>query len=410
MPSQLTNTEQKLALGMWNIPAHLLKKGVRVSCTEIALAIYKHRQREKRRKRLRRAVKRPDKATVWRLVTGRSHENDTKKKKKNGPAPSLLEVTIRKIPKIIEKLEKMYPDDDVTAEMVTAELAVRIRAMNRKPELYPRQKLPRPRTVQKYIYKSGRRARRNRQKPSLSDAHKVARKVFSRWWKRKTPQWWQRYCVTTDEKTFHWFGTPSGQLAQRGKGKKFSYRLPSEGLKFSTPSVSRHFQGGVSVNVLCVIAQGRVIVWKYYAGPLKAKTWAALLHRTIAPAMGTLDNLGRLRLLRDDAPQSHHSNLGRETEQLLGINTLVQPSNSPDMQPCDYSIWAMIAKKMKAQERRWQKKHPTLMWKEKLKDYKIRLRKTAFRLTRTQIDRVFAHMPKVLAAIDAANGGHAKCD
>jgi len=97
-------------------------------------------------------------------------------------------------------------------------------------------------------------------------------------------------------------------------------------------------------------------------------------------------------------------------EAIYGINALVQPSNSPDMQPCDFSIWRLIEKKMRRQERRWRKKHPRKTWKETLAEYKIRLRKTAFRLTTTEINRVFAHMPKALAEIAEAKGGHIKSD
>ena len=178
---RFTDAEAKIALGMWHVPAHLLKTGKRVTCPEIALAIYKHRLAEKKRLKIRRRVTRPDKAAVWRLVNGLSHagkqDKRKTKKRKRGPAPSLLPVTIRKIPKIIEKLEKEFPDDDVTAPMIAKELHMRIRTMNRSGR-YPRQRLPKPRTVQKYIYKTGRKALRNRRKLPLTRANKRARARF----------------------------------------------------------------------------------------------------------------------------------------------------------------------------------------------------------------------------------------
>ncbi len=92
------------------------------------------------------------------------------------------------------------------------------------------------------------------------------------------------------------------------------------------------------------------------------------------------------------------------------LDDIRDASQSPDMQPCDFSIWRLVERKMRRQERSWRNKHPRAEWKETLPEFKIRLRKTAFRLTPAEIDRCFAHMPKVLYAIDAANGGHAKCD
>ena len=412
MVQQLSQREREMAYGLRKVPKRCLKK--KITLAEIREVIYQDRVRRRRSDRTVAAT-RPAINSLYRLFKGKTWNRvaksakSAKSVKKTIRKGMLLPVTERKIPKIIKKLEKQWPDDTVTAALIKGELDIRIRKMNATGR-YPRQKLPAVRTVQKYIYKSGRRARKNRQKPPLSDSNKRERVRWGRKNGRRSVTAWKRYCMAYDEKAFHFYSSTSQKNVQRGKGKKFSYRLPSEGLEFSRPSELKHWTNGKKINVLCIVGAGRVLVWKYYTGALNGSTWSDLLHTEVAPALAEMPSPGRTFILRDNAPQSHNAKVALDTEALLRMRVEKQPSNSPDCSPLDYGLWKLIVKKMRMTERRWQKRNPRKIWKETLAEYKIRLRQTAKRLTQNEVERCMGKMKRVCAQLVERSGGHIPCD
>ena len=321
-------------------------------------------------------------------------------------------VTVRKLPRIIRKLEAANKEDTVTAAMIRGELADRIAKMNATGR-HAEQQVPAVRTIQDYLHQSDRRARRNRRKPALSDNTVRARLRWAKNHGRKPREEWERNCLALDEKTFHFYGTPSAKLTQRGQGKLFTYRTPAEGLQFATPSSKKHFTGGVPIPVLAVVAQGRVLGWKYYDGQLSASKWVYLLDTCVVPALAKMArNVPErdLFVLRDDAPQSHGSNRGKEHERLWNLRVVVQPTNSPDCQPLDFTLWKTIGRKMRDHVKSWAKRHPRSTWRETLPQFKIRLRRTALRLTKREVNAAMGKMRKVCIAIVRMKGSHISID
>ena len=162
-----------------------------------------------------------------------------------------------------------------------------------------------------------------------------------------------------------------------------------------------------------------MLAWKYYEGKLNKAKWVQMVQEVVGPAAQKLFNLqddgskGKdLFVLRDNAPQSHATTDGRaaEKEYLAPVKVLEQPSNSPDMQPLDYGFWSKISRKMKKQEREWQKRHPKSSWNETLEEYKARLQKTAMRLTKREVDDIMGAMPDILQDVIDADGGHIQRD
>ena len=127
--------------------------------------------------------------------------------------------TVKKIPKIIVKLEKANPEITVTAEMIRDECAKRIETMNQSGR-YTQQTLPAVRTFQTYLHKTGRKAYRNLRKPPITAEHVKARLKFSQTHVRKSIMKWKQNCMTLDEKQFRYYGTPSGKMYTRMKGKR----------------------------------------------------------------------------------------------------------------------------------------------------------------------------------------------
>ena len=417
---RLSDHEKRIALALhYAVP--ILRKSKKVKLTfiskkggskkllsmgDIADAIFT--DRKKKRVAGRRVVK-PHVSTISRFLSGAKGKK--KVKKKPGPKPFLHPVAARKIPRIIEKLEKKWPDDDVNATMILEELKPRLARMNASGR-YPYQRTPKLRTLQTYMHKSGRKARRNLRKINLDARMKAARMAFGKKYVKKTIHKWKRCTLASDEKKFHWLGTPSAKHTMKGRGKRFSYRTVSEGLKFTQPHESRHWTAGTPVNVMCVLGDGKVRAWKYYKGAMNKALWTDMIEWDVVPAVAELPEVmrsgGRALFLRDAAPQSHA--WCKDVEERWQLDVVEQPTNSPDLNPLDFRLWRLIAIKMRRQEKRWLKKHPRKEWKETLSEYKVRLRKTAFRLTKTEIDRAMGQMQSKCRELISVKGGHLPSD
>jgi transposase len=85
----------------------------------------------------------------------------------------------------------------------------------------------------------------------------------------------------------------------------------------------------------------------------------------------------------------------------LGIETVVFPRYSPDLNPLDYCLWAEIEKRVLANS----PKTP-----ETVAAYKRRLRLTALRLPAAFVRKAVEAMPKRIKAVIDAKGQNISCD
>ena len=111
---------------------------------------------------------------------------------------------------------------------------------------------------------------------------------------------------------------------------RFTYRLPSEGLKFTKPCPLKHWTQGTPVNVMCIVGGGKVRKWRYYKGHLDGPKWCTLLESDVCPAVAQqAEDIGQepksIFILRDNARQSHNSNAGKALEKQYKLNILQQP-------------------------------------------------------------------------------------
>ena len=86
---------------------------------------------QKRRRRTGRAqgVARPSETTVARVLSGESHPevfNEVAPAETRGRKRTITDKLANKIPRIIDKLEKKYPKQNVVMRMITQELAERV--------------------------------------------------------------------------------------------------------------------------------------------------------------------------------------------------------------------------------------------------------------------------------------------
>jgi len=77
------------------------------------------------------------------------------------------------------------------------------------------------------------------------------------------------------------------------------------------------------------------------------------------------------------------------------------PKRSPDLNVCDYALWAEVNKRMRAQERRWPASK-----KEARATFLARLRRTAMNLPQQFVDDAIGDMKRRCRLVLEAKGGH----
>jgi hypothetical protein len=126
---RLSQREREIAFGLWFVPRNYLRPGCKIALSDIVDAIYKDRvacRRSAKGRAARARVFAPAKSTIARVLK----RPRTPPAKSHGRTPLLHPVTVRKLPRIIRKLESANPEDTVTAAMIREELAGRIAKMN----------------------------------------------------------------------------------------------------------------------------------------------------------------------------------------------------------------------------------------------------------------------------------------
>ena len=100
----------------------------------------------------------------------------------------------------------------------------------------------------------------------------------------------------------------------------------------------------------------------------------------------------------------------RPSSSLVGFRCLVSqakidefniPKRSPDLNVCDYALWAEVNKRMRAQERHW----PAAR-KETRANFLARLRRTAKNLPQQFVDDAIGDMKRRCKLVLDAKGGH----
>ena len=95
------------------------------------------------------------------------------------------------------------------------------------------------------------------------------------------------------------------------------------------------------------------------------------------------------------------SSKGKAAKQSAGLASFDIPRRSPDLNVCDYALWAEISKRMRRQEKSWPAGK-----KEKREEYLARLRKTALRLPSSFVTSSIGDMARRCQRMRQAKGGH----
>ena len=118
----------------------------------------------------------------------------------------------------------------------------------------------------------------------------------------------------------------------------------------------------------------------------------------LAPALKKYRGAKRRYLvLEDNDPTGFKSNIAVAAKQDAGIETLQFPRRSPDLNPCDFSLWEEIENRLAAQAAPRQ---------ETAQGFKARLRKTAMSIPEPVVRKMVQAIKGRAQSIYDHNGGH----
>ena len=231
-----------------------------------------------------------------------------------------------------------------------------------------------------------------RLKPLLTDQDIKDRYDFARNYIERPRNWWVTHLhLIIDVKFFPVFlNTKARQHAaqtgcrgvyrEEGQGLSEGYYKPNPKLKYNT--------GAKGIHVLAGVGNGKVLLWEYIQGRWNSHE-AERIYK--GPMLKVLQQAypsrRRYNVLEDNDPAGFRSKIGMKAKEEAHIDTFEIPRHSPQLNLCDYFLWAEVNKRMRETERKWPQGK-----KEERSAYLRRLTRTAKSLPSDMINKAIGHM------------------
>ena len=183
-----------------------------------------------------------------------------------------------------------------------------------------------------------------------------------------------------------------------------AYRQPGQGLDEAyvvVPKDLRYTPGAKSVKVLAGVGRGRVRFWHVVNKKWNGREAASCYRGPILQGLRRAwPGKRKFRVLEDNDPSGFKASAGVEAKAKSGIAAFQIPRRSPDLNVCDYALWAAVNRKMRRQERNLPRAE-----KETRAEYIARLRRVAHGLTPAFIDRSIGDMRRLCQLLFKRRGG-----
>jgi transposase len=249
--------------------------------------------------------------------------------------------------------------------------------------------------------------RRLREKPALTPEDVADRLKFANKYRYKTQAWWNKHVHGfIDGKFFQVYLNGESRVRAAQHATYGAYRSPGKGLSggYVKPKKSLKFNTGApSTLVMAGVGQGRVFMWHSvpgarWNGQAAANMYTGSLKTALEKAW---PEKRKWSVLEDNDPTGFKSNKGKSAKAGAGIVPFQIPKRSPDLSLCDYSLWTEVNKRMRRQERKWPKGK-----RESRDGYMARLKRTAFRLPKSFVEKSIGDMRRRCRLLLAAKGHH----
>ena len=250
------------------------------------------------------------------------------------------------------------------------------------------------------------RWRRPREKPQRTAEHVQERyDTTSKWRFLRKEYFRDSVDLLMDNKQWDAPTTERARKHLKRQKIKGHLRTPEEGLQpaFTKPNRKRHrINPGGALHVCAGISNSKVVLWEYihgrWNGQRAADLYKGAVHTALAKHRGEKRTY---KVLEDNDPAGYKSGKAVRAKKEMGIQTLDWPRYSPDLNPLDFFLWDDIGRRMdlNAPEGR-----------ESIADFKARLRRTAMRTRKAEIEKAVLGMKRRIQAIYDAGGNDIDID
>jgi len=245
-----------------------------------------------------------------------------------------------------------------------------------------------------------------REKPVLTETDIADRKKFADKYHSKPASWWSNHLhMSIDCKHFQVLlhGTARKHAAQQGA--RGAYRLPGDGLGkgYTKPSKKLKYNPGTAgVQVLAAVGNGKILAWEYIEGRWNGDTAAKMYTGPLLKKLKkNFPAALKYNVLEDNDPTGFKSSKGVAAKDEANIKTFWLPKRSPDLNVCDYWLWAEVNRRMRKAEQSFPAHK-----KESRKEFLSRLRSTALKIPTSLVRASVQDMRSRCKRMLAAEGGH----
>ena len=246
--------------------------------------------------------------------------------------------------------------------------------------------------------------RKMREKPLLTEDDVKARYAWATKYRHKTRAWWLKaFDAAIGGELFKVYLNGKERLRAARHATYGAYRKPDKGLHqaYVRPKGALHHNTGAKGCLIqAAVGKGRVLMWHEVCGSWSGPAAETLYTGPLKTALRRNYPKKRThKVLEDNDPTGYKSGAGVAAKRDRNIDVFEIPCRSPDLNPLDYSIWAEVNKRMRAQERTWKTKTETR------DEYVARLKRTAKGLERTFVDDVIGNLAVRCERLYQAKGG-----
>jgi transposase len=241
-------------------------------------------------------------------------------------------------------------------------------------------------TVSRSLARSGLSACAKRKKPLLSTKHRKARLAFAKKYKDWTMDQWKRVFFS-DESKINRYGSDGRQYCWKKRGEPLRDHHVVPTLK----------HGGGSIMVwACFCASGPGYICQI-EGNMNAQDYCGILESDLRDSLEYYQDKISDPIFQHDNDPKHTARVTREWLDDSGLEILDWPSQSPDLNPIEHT-WFIVKQKLK--------EYPTMAKNSgELWDRVVEIWNG---LTTEECSSLVDSMPRRIAAVIAAKGGHTK--
>jgi hypothetical protein len=321
----------------------------------------------------------------------RKIKKDAPNKRGPGRKKSITPSDVKRLIAAMERLQKNADaEKEVTVDMVKAEVGVT--ASNR--------------VVLNALHKEDIYFYRLKEKPLLEDRDVESRGEWSEVNARRSKTQWVKFPhAIIDNKHFQIYTNKYGRQHAARRGIRGAYQKKGTAPKrhLVKPKASIKFPAK-GVVVMAGVIKGRIRMWEYCDGNWNGEKAAAMYKGPLLKAMKRAyperSSTSHWTVLEDNDPSGYKSRKALTAKSEAHISTLDLPRRSPDLNVLDYSLWSIINRNMRAQERSFKKSK-----KETATEFKARLRRTALSLPESVVKKAVADMHRRTLEVLKEEGG-----